>query len=635
MLAIAMIFVLLNINSIWSQSVDLSHHYALAYRLYEQWGRISPSDASLESMTIYPRGSHLIAALFGALLGSTFLGIQITALISLALLWLCAILILNSLPGNKSSAALTTLLILLIVNKSTLKFDLHGHEIVGNFFYSQLVGCAVLFAAMLLAIKIEKTRGVLWACVALFVLMFVNATIHLLPAIEILGLIGGLLVVDVLFEHDPDKSTAKKVAYSMLLTFVSVAGILLHPSFSAMRELSRNNGALELRSISYPVGLIVLCVVVATTSIVLFLRWARTRGRGEIGAVKYLSIYGVVVVALCLLQYALTFVGQGSEYAVKKYGFSLTTVLVLQLTIIAGDVLAPKVTAFIGNNASNFRLSHVFLLCVTLVTALFLNVPHGKVIDVPTIVRMEKELINISSKSVPPAGDGKYNVIIGLPGVLSEINYMFSIAILKTPFQLAVHDVLLNNRLGDLSKYSYVISSAQNKAYGLSSCDAGISDGVLSVIPVQCVEKKRPALAQCSNGFDFSANGEIPAELLNGFSAPEPSGRWSDGTVAHFECFAVGSNFKKLRIQAAPFIYGSLRSQDMEVEVNGVVTHKEIISTYRGSNNPIIIDLPEPDGQGKYVFQFKFPNAASPKSVGYNDDVRVLAVSFEKMTFEK
>ena len=50
LLGIVGIFVFYNIDSMWTASVDLSHHYALAFRISEQWMLISLADPTLGEM---------------------------------------------------------------------------------------------------------------------------------------------------------------------------------------------------------------------------------------------------------------------------------------------------------------------------------------------------------------------------------------------------------------------------------------------------------------------------------------------------------------------------------------------------------------------------------------------------------
>ncbi len=78
---------------------------------------------------------------------------------SLAVLWGAFIYMLNTLPRRVAAASTFTLALLLVVNKYAFHFDVHGGEIVSNYFYSQLVGQAVAVLGMAVAVFLEVRRG--------------------------------------------------------------------------------------------------------------------------------------------------------------------------------------------------------------------------------------------------------------------------------------------------------------------------------------------------------------------------------------------------------------------------------------------------------------------------------------------
>ena len=633
LLGIVGIFVFYNIDSMWTASVDLSHHYALAFRISEQWMLSSLADPTLGEMNIYPRGSHIIAAIVGVFLNSTLLGIQLTTLVSFALVWLCIILMLNSLPRSRGIIALIIFTGFIAANALIFKVNLHGQEVIDNFFYSQLVGHAFLFVSVIIAIRLEKSRGALSASIALVPLMLITATIHLLPALEMLGLIVSLIFVYVITEHQKSQISFKNMVFATSVLIISISSLLLHPSFSAMRSISENNGSLTLHNISYPIGLVVLCIVVAITSSILFYEWIKSKEGNDVLVIKYLAIYGVVSVALCLLQYGLTFFGYGSDYAVKKYGFGLTSILIIQLSIILSGYLVSFTNVTYFGDKFGVNVLRTAILSLALIACLFLNTPHSKSLDVSDIVLIERKLIHLTDTILPLAEDGKANVIIGLNGLPNSINYLFSISIIKTPRNLAIPDVLLKNDLTDPLNYSYIVSSSTNNSFGAIGCES-ISKGAISIISSQCFRERMVAKSYCKKTFDFSTNGSIPNDLLKGFSLSEGHGRWTDSLNASFECLAGDTFFRTVKLEITPFIHGSLKSQRLEIMLNGKVVHQEEISSVRGAENPVIIDLSTKPTSKKYTLEFKFPDSTSPKSIGFNEDSRKLGFSFQRITFE-
>jgi hypothetical protein len=625
------IFILLNIDSMWSWSVDLAHHYALAFRISEHWTLLSNTDPTLGEMNIYPRGGHIIAAVIGAFVNSTFLGLQLTTLLSLSLLWLSAVYLIKIFPGPVGTAALSVALILFLINHSFLGFQLHGHEVIGNFFFSQLVAHAFLYFCLILAISVEKKEGTLSACVLLAPLMLIVATIHLLPALELLGMIVGLIVTFFCFDRKNTRSCLSRYSIAAFILILAVSGIIMHPSLSAMRAISENNGALELNNISYPVGLVSICLLVLASSTILFVQWLKKRSDTGYLAAKYLAIYGLVAVGLCLTQYVLTYFGKGSDYAVKKYGFGLITILFMQLSVSI-SILVVGVKRFnlhnFGSDRSNLNLFLLFCLSLAL---LFFNTPAVKSLDVSDLVSLEKKLVNRVDLYIPYSKDGNPAAVIGLDGLPSTVNYMFSIAIAKTPRALAIPDILMKNGISQPNDYGYIISTSFNKAYGSIGC-VSLASGDISVVNARCLADRLVSASMCGS-FDFTSDGLIPETLLSGFSSAESHGRWTDGSSASFQCTSSGTRFKTATIELTPFIYGVLRSQRLQLIVSGKEVYNGDLSEGNGVGNPLVVDLIDIPSSDNYVFTFKTPDATSPKEVGFNEDTRKLGISLRRISF--
>ena len=641
-------FVLFNIDSLWSFSIDLSHVYALAYRISEQWWSLTypdtiPSDMSehwwlttysdptLGEMNFYPRGVHVIAAIIGTVFNSTFIGIQITILASIAVIWLSILIILNSMPRLIANVALLSFFILFLVNTFILRFEVHGNEAVSHFFYSQLVAHAFLYLSLIFSIHIEKKHGALLAAVSLVPMMLFIATIHLLPAVQILGLIGGISAIKIFTTYKSDEDFSKlKIAVAAIIPIASTVGLVFHPSFSAMRAIAKNEGVLDLQNIPYPAGIITLSILVLITSFVLFVQWARRKD--NIIEAKYLAIYGAATSAICILQYALTYYDIGSGYAVKKYAFSLLTAMLIHLSMLVSIMIIKS-----NNNnetdsvLSNSNITGKITLYGFGLIILLLVVPN-KIYDASDIVELEKKITDLSYNEIHQAPAGKFNVVIGLRDVPREINYLFSIALTKTPRYLAGPDVLIADELSDVNKYYKIISSSDNPIYGSSANCASSVPGNISIIDSLCLEPRIESYKLCENSFDFTKESIFPSSL-QGFSNREDHGRWTNSRTARFMCLTGGSRYNSVELEMSPFIFGPLKSQRLKVSVNGIQIYQDSISIERNSNNPIIIDLTNIPVSDEYVIEFDMPDAISPKEVGLNPDERKLAFLIRKITF--
>ncbi|MCF5455576.1 hypothetical protein GIV89_28385, partial [Pseudomonas syringae] len=215
-----------NIDVLRSQSPDLAHHYALAYRIAENFNLINSNDPTLGEMNYYPRLGHIAAAIVGWPMHSTFLGLQIVSLLSLAAIWGAFIYMLNTLPRRVATASTVTLALLLVVNKYAFHFDVHGGEIVGNYFYSQLVGQAVAILGMAVAVFLEVRRGRVTAYVFLIAVIAINTGVHLLPTLELLGLLGGLILFNAYSDFLDKKLSIPAAVVSLLIPLVALGGVV-------------------------------------------------------------------------------------------------------------------------------------------------------------------------------------------------------------------------------------------------------------------------------------------------------------------------------------------------------------------------------------------------------------------------
>ncbi len=384
-------------------------------------------------------------------------------------------------------------------------------------------------------------------------------------------------------------------------------------------------------NISYPYGLMIVCFLVLIVSFVLLVVWIRNSDRAANVAMKYLAFYGGAVAALCLLQLILTKFGYGSDYAVKKYGFGLVTILFINASIVS----ACYVLRLFGLKQLHLIFGayrfNGYILAASLCVLFIFSVPGQKLFDVSDVVATERHLVNLRDTVIPVPDRGKYNVVVGLHE-FPTINYMYSTAIMRTPKEIAVRDVLLNG-ISDLSKYSYVISSFDNPSYGASGCES-LAPGSISVVRAQCIEQKFAKASDCRSIFDFSNKGSIPSRLLEGFSVPEEHGRWTDGHLAKFSCSNNGAPLKKIKLYMSPFIYGELKKQRLSVSIGATPAGSFELTSVRGKDNPIVIGIPEKANSQKLTFVFEMPDATSPKEVGLNDDPRKIAFSFQSIEFE-
>ena len=135
-----------------------------------------------------------------------------------------------------------------MLNKIYFHAELHGNEIIGSFFFSQLVAQALAIFAVILSLTIEKAKSnTATRNLSLIALIFLITGIHLLPALEILGVFLGLVVLDVFAaKNSGGGKLTKNIIVGSILILLAITIVIFHPTFLAMKKLSENNGALPL-----------------------------------------------------------------------------------------------------------------------------------------------------------------------------------------------------------------------------------------------------------------------------------------------------------------------------------------------------------------------------------------------------
>jgi hypothetical protein len=627
LLTVAGIMVFADLDSLWSQSVDLAHHYALTYRIAEQFHLMDWNDPTLGEMNYYPRLSHIFAAILGWPLNSSLLGIQVVTLLSFSAIWGGFLYILNTLPKPLGLLSTISLAGLLFLNKLTFKFEVHGSEIVSNFFYSQLVAQGIIVLAIAAAIVIEIKRG-RWAAYALLIgVIAIDTGVHLLPTLELLGMLLALVLVN-MYQDIAQKERRLAIIMSLAVPVIALGGVILNPAFSAMRKIAENDGGLEFRFISYPFGLGTLCVIALLISAALLRVHVRSNSRFAHPTIKYLALYGAAVSGLCLLQMTLVQFGFGSNYAVKKYGFGIISYLFIIIAILAGQLTLralPKKWTYLDNYHG---LDALVVGCALLVALKSVIMPY-KVIDFSELLQLEKRLISITTTEVEDI-PGKTNAVIGLKGYYPTFNYMFSLALTNTPRSLAIPDILLADKLHDYSNYGYIVSSAGSAKYDMSECEL-TQHGGITINSAKCISEQLKQSGVCKNTVDFSHTGTVETSSISGFDGAEEEGRWIKGKVATYTCDIPNKAPKKLEIEMFPLLTASLKSQRIRILANDQPIYDAQISNV--SNEVTSLDLPPLGESGKMVIKFETPDATSPKELGVGQDARPLGFFIKTIRF--
>ena len=487
-LLIGTLFVAIKAEVVRTTSVDLAHNYALVFRLAEN-SQLLPNDPTLGEMNIYPSGSHAIAAFVGKLVDSSFLGMHLSSLVSVVLLWASCMAILYAAPNRSGPFNAMVLAAVVILNFGA--FRIHGSEIVRAYYYAQLMGQSLIFAAIAAAIWLDGRLHRAWIYALMLGVIHVVSGIHLLPALELLGLLAGVALLDAVFAQGSARARIGAALLSGAVIAAGIAVVLLHPSFAAMRSISLHNGGIWLGPLRAMWAVVIVSLIVLASSVSLLRAWYRDRA-GSV-AYKYLAVYGAAVAALFLLQVVLRHFNLGSDYAAKKYGFGLVTFLFLRLALWLGPKLRVRLERqpqrALWFNSGSGRLA-VFGLALAATLAGIAHSRRG--VDTMAVAGIERQLIALHATSLPAPVAGKPNLVVDTEGMPDVINYMFTTAVARMPREAALRIFEGGERLQpltQLSQYGYILSSRGSSRFARADHCARLPSGPILVLDGACVDQ--------------------------------------------------------------------------------------------------------------------------------------------------
>lgn len=644
LLALAALYIILKgIGSIWSDSVDLAHHYALAARIAEYWGLPAGVDPTLGEMNFYPRISHAMAAIAGSWFDSPLIGLQLVSLLSVFVVWASLIYLLWSAPRKLAVPVLATFVGLLVLNRIELRFELFGRELVVSYFYAQLVAQALVAFSLPVAILME--RGRVDSCVRYGLLLglgYFCVGIHVLPALQLLAFLILVICLEFLTHVLEGKGgNAKRAVIAIAFIVASVVAVVRHPAFSAMAEISRNNGAFAPKHFDSVEAIAAYAIFVAIASGLVVFAWFKLRNDShakELLLLKYLGLYGIAVAGVCLLQFIALKLGQGSEYAVKKHIFSLNTVLLLELS------LAPLLAA-VFRKANVLRQPQVekgfvyaYLLLPLLTILAFHGIaPRRAAHSTVELVKLERVLQRHRDELLVRT-PGRFVYLMPGPGVSRVVAYMMTIGVLKSPrgpdrYSNAFR-ILRGEAISDWPLVGTILDPTLSQAAAQKlppdSCQRPFPGLPFAVLDGQCLGK---AVSTPASFIRLTAGQMSPCKLT-GFGAPEQFFTWTTQKQASIECPTPqvdGHPATSVTISAGAFLE-HVPFQRAYVSVNdGPST--ELRFDAHAPQQSIVLRLPANVGANCRV-DFTLPDSISPSEVGVSVDPRRLGLKLSDIEFK-
>jgi hypothetical protein len=615
------------VDAQWSLSIDLAHHYALIARLTEQWSLPYAGDASLGEMNYYPRLSHILAAVVGRFMGSAFMGMQVSALLSITLLWGSLITLVLSLPHRAALAGAFILSIGLWANHNFLHFQLHAAEIIGNFFYAQFVAQAFAIFILALTLRLERagcSSALRYAMLGLAI--YIAASIHLLPALELLAFFAALVSLELWQQYKAGRFNWINASLSMAWVITTSVALYRHPSWAVMNNLSGNNGGMDGAIQSMGAFLAYSALLIAGSLGVLsaWVFCADKRYPQQWVAMKYIGLYGLAVAALCLLQVIALQLGHGSEYAVKKYVFALNTLALIELILLLVWLLQAKMPALM--NVASARSPEPWLAPLLLIIAFYSVTPSKALLETSRLVSLERELLLRRDLFMPSLAD-KYNYVHNIKNLPPMVDYIMSIGILKAPRATTQQ---ISKTGWNWNLVGTLVTSEHDALDQDPECRRGESTGTLVMLDGACLAKRYPP----RHIIGFTSNHPPIICTPTGFSIAEEFGTWTEASQSSLRCPLPPANqltTRTISISAFAFL-NRVPVQRLVVGIQG-----EAPTEYRfdASHSEQVITLKLPaNAQQEVLINLSLPDAISPQQLGLGPDNRKLGISLQTLEFK-
>ncbi|UEM18891.1 hypothetical protein JL100_017525 [Skermanella mucosa] len=621
--------------ALYSLSVDVAHHYALVATIMRDW-RVGPEFLpNLDEMNFYPNLSHWLAAVIGGLLDGGLAGMSILTIVALTVIWGVAGLFLKEL-GLIPALIAGGILVHLV---SRFGFgSVHGDEIIGNFFFAQVVGEAGFYVGAWTLFSLHRRGSGRWgdAFVPLFV--YFVAWVHLLPALKLVAFFGLLTAIEMI---QAIRARGKLPWTALASTAIAAVVVLKHPSFAAMRKIAANDGALSFlypSQLQYLAGIALLLMFI---SLVLVAAGWRAEGAFKASRTRFtlgmIGCMGAATAGLMLMQAgALAVTGSGSLYAVKKHMFGVHSMLLFEIAVlmmlpvsfaISELVLTGKAVA--ASVTERFARG---LVPALLPVAVLMSIMPPQVSEIAKVVPYQRFAAHYLAYHSGDAGSEKTLFIHG--GVPPALNYLISIGDLRHPRGDTVLKLLVGRPVGEAADASRVITNPGNALYDRPNCRvADLSNSNTVVVDQHCVRTTSNAPVEAGRRFEFTTAGDGALLLLDGWFASEAWGTWSNGSTAEIAIPPLDSRQPfAIEIQASGFQPTGSEAVAVTVRLAG----ERVGEMQLGSQDiRMKIDIPASVAAAGEPIRigFDIANPRSPQQVGLSSDGRLIGIGLKSISY--
>ena len=203
--------------------------------------------------------------------------------------------------------------------------NVHGFEIVLNYFFAQIVGQALFWWLVWFSvIRSLKGRSSVSTAVPIAILAVLSTYIHGVPSVELLVIVGCLATAETVTRWRDGRRGINALVLPFGLFLATGVAISVMPPFRAQRGFAKHDGYLEVDYVTWPVGHVTVALaVVVVSAILLALSLGGRLDRPTAVVLGGFAFAGISIAAPFFAQLALLALGEGSPYSVKKYAFGL------------------------------------------------------------------------------------------------------------------------------------------------------------------------------------------------------------------------------------------------------------------------------------------------------------------------
>jgi hypothetical protein len=596
-----------------SFSVDMSHHLQLVDVFRDHWRVPVEYQGYLLETYFYPKLSHRFAAVLDRTGVGELAALTIAGMTAAAAGWL----MLFDQARRVSLWVLGGALALAALAARQLRAVL-GQEIVGSFFYPQLVSEAVFVAAAVAgAAALRRSRSLF----LLFTLLAVWACggFHLVGALKL----AGALMVLAAFEMAADMRIARRLDWRLALSLVAApAALLANPAFWTMRKLAAHNGGINFAApiTATHMGL-AAGVLLALSAWVLMAALVR-HGPGwreappAWRAAVVIAAMGAAAAGAALAQLAaFELLGEGSPYAVLKHTFGVVTLLALVAPLWLWSLRG-------GAAANRPRLGAAAAVAAQagLVWLLF---HHASWIDMGETRRIFEAARQFRIDQGLKAGESRALFVSARRP--REVAFAASVAMLRAPRDVNALGIYLTGHPLAPEDLPTILTEQGDPNYDIAACRAAPPPSPLVAVRGPCAAPPR---------LSFVTGAAGTAYLRDGWSLPEPAGVWSLGQRAVVElplpASAAAAEALQLQIETIGFTPVKSPRRAVRVWLEGGPSESFVFDRATALNHVFVLSPPKGAiAVGKVRIVFEVADPISPKAVGAGEDSRRLGVGLQ------